>query len=461
VFILFIGAPYLLQVFGSNYVAESTTLLRLLSLSALPSIVVTLYLSMARVQRRMRAMVVVQGTLCLLVVTLGFWLLNRYGIEGLGWAWLISQTLVALLLLLTQLRAAWLTNLPLGSLWRLLAMPRRWWDSLNNRSRLADAAQLVQAVLPTVAAASDSWQVQNLIGSLNEMTVANLGLIDRPPAAILKLAHSDRAAANLRTQIEVLTCLRSDSRLAGLSTLMPRVLASGEIAGQFYLIEQTLPGLDGRSVLSDPAARTRLQLAAANAIARLHHATTSTTIVTPEMLKRWIDQPLQAIRRVAVAHDHGGEGVRAVDRLAAELQSSLTGRTVSVSWIHGDYMPGNVLVTADGSQLTGIIDWDLAAPEELPQLDLIHFLLSVRMLSAKREMGDVVRELLTLDKWTTPELDILIEAQAALSGEVIETRVLILLSWLRHIARNLTKSDRYSRNWLWLTKNIEGVLHHI
>jgi hypothetical protein len=48
-----------------------------------------------------------------------------------------------------------------------------------------------------------------------------------------------------------------------------------------------------------------------------------------------------------------------------------------------------------------------------------------------------------------------------LPGEVIETRVVILLSWLRHIARNLTKSDRYSRNWLWLTKNVEGVLHHI
>ncbi|HSD82331.1 MAG TPA: phosphotransferase, partial [Anaerolineae bacterium] len=429
VLILLVGAPYILKLFGDNYAAESTTLLRLLSLSALPSIVVTLYLSMARVQRRMRSMVAVQGALCLLVIGLGLGLLARLGIEGLGWAWLISQTLMAVLLLLTQLRAAWLTNLPLGSLWRLLAMPRRLRQHLNNRSRLAEVRRLAPAVLPTVAAAS--WQVQDLIGSLNEMTVANLGPIDRPPAAILKLAHSDRAAANLRTQLEVLTRLRADSRLAGLTPLMPSILASGEIADQFYLIEQSLPGRDGRSLLSDPAARTRLQLAAANTIAQLHQATTSTTRVTPEMLKRWIDQPLQALRLVASAHDHGGAVARAVDRLAAELQSSLAGRTVSVSWIHGDYMPGNVLVTADGAQLTGIIDWDLAAPEELPQLDLIHFLLSVRMLAAKHEMGDVVRELLTLEKWTTSELDILIEAQAALPGEVIETRVLILLSWLR------------------------------
>jgi O-antigen/teichoic acid export membrane protein/thiamine kinase-like enzyme len=466
VLLLFVGAPYILQLFGPNYAAESTTLLRLLSLSALPGMVVTLYLSMARVQRRMTAMVVVQGILCLLVMALGFWGLNRYGINGLGWAWLISQTLVAALLLLTQLRAAWLANLPLGSLWRVLAMPRRVWQHLHNRSRLAAAEQVAQAVLPGIVTSTDSasaatWHVQNLIGSLNEMIVANLGPIDQLPTAILKLAQSDRATTNLRTQIDVLTRLRADSRLTGLATLMPCVWASGEIAGQFYVIEQSLPGLDGRSMLSDAAARARLQLAAANAIARLHRATLSTTLVTPEMLTRWVDQPLQAIRQVAAAHDHGGEGARAVDRLAAELHGSLAGRTVSVSWIHGDYMPGNILATADGAQLTGIIDWDLAAPDELPQLDLIHFLLSTRMLAAKRELGDVVRELLTLDKWTTSELDILIAAQVALPGEVVETRVLILLSWLRHIARNLTKSDRYSRNWLWLTKNVEGVLLHI
>ena len=98
--VLVIGAPYILQLFGGNYAAESTTLLRLLCLSALPSIVVTLYLSIARVQRRMTALLVVQGMVCLLVITLGFWLLNWYGIVGLGWAWLISQTIMAVLLLL-------------------------------------------------------------------------------------------------------------------------------------------------------------------------------------------------------------------------------------------------------------------------------------------------------------------------------------------------------------------------
>lgn len=462
---LIIGAPLILQLFGSNYAADSTTLLRLLSLSALPQMVIALYLSMARVQRRMLAIVIVQMALCALVIGLSVWLLDRYGLDGLGWAWLIGQTLVAVVLLLTQLRAAWLVNLPLGQLWRLLALPRRLGQALNNRRRRAEAAAVLQAVGPTIAVKSDSttpllWNVQELIGSLNDMTVANLGPLGRP-TAILKLAHSGRAAANLQTQIKVLTRLRADTRLDGLTALMPEIMASGETAAQFYLIEQRLPGIDGRRLLGEADLRTNLRAAAAGTIAQLHRATASTALVNDELLNRWIDQPLQAMWPAATSHDRAGEGARAIERLAAELKGSLRGRRVSTSWIHGDYMPGNILVTADGARLTGIVDWDLAASGELPQLDLMHFLLSTRMLVENRELGDVVRDLLTKDKWTTQELDILIEAQAALPGEVVETRTLILLSWLRHIARNLVKSDRYAHNWLWLTKNVEGVLHHI
>ena len=458
------GAPLILQLFGSNYAADSTTLLRLLSLSALPHMVIALYLSMARVQHRMLAIVIVQTALCALVIGLSVWLLDRYGLDGLGWAWLISQTLVAMVLLLTQLRVAWLVNLPLGKVWRLLTLPRRLGQALNNRRRRAAAVDVLQTVKPTIAVKSDittplSWNVQELIGSLNDMTVANLGPLGRP-TAILKLAHSGRAAANLQTQIKVLTRLRADTRLDGLTALMPEIVASGETADQFYLIEQRLPGIDGRRLLGEADLRTSLRAAAAGTIAQLHRATASTALVNDELLNRWIDQPLQAIWPAATSRDRAGEGARAIERLAVELKGSLRGRRVSTSWIHGDYMPGNILATADGARLTGIVDWDLAASGELPQLDLMHFLLSTRMLVENRELGDVVRDLLTKDKWTTQELDILIEAQAALPGEVVETRTLILLSWLRHIARNLAKSDRYARNWLWLTKNVEGVLHH-
>ncbi len=99
-----IGAPYLLRLFGEDYASEGASLLRLLSLAALPNLVTSVYTSMARVQRRLRAVVLVQGIHCVLVLGLGAWLLAIYGIVGLGLAWLFSQSLIAAVLLITRFR---------------------------------------------------------------------------------------------------------------------------------------------------------------------------------------------------------------------------------------------------------------------------------------------------------------------------------------------------------------------
>jgi O-antigen/teichoic acid export membrane protein len=103
-----LGAPYILRLFGDNYAAEGTTLLRLLCLSALPNIITSLYTSIARVQQRMTAIVVVQVSLCSLILLITFLLLGRYGITGIGIAWLAGQTIVAVILLFTEFRHLWL-----------------------------------------------------------------------------------------------------------------------------------------------------------------------------------------------------------------------------------------------------------------------------------------------------------------------------------------------------------------
>ena len=104
VLIVSIGAPYLLRIFGPDYAAEGATLLRLLALSAIPYSINALYLSFARVQRKIAGIVLVQGALCGLALGLSYVLLLSYGITGIGVAWLASQTLVAVVLMLTQLR---------------------------------------------------------------------------------------------------------------------------------------------------------------------------------------------------------------------------------------------------------------------------------------------------------------------------------------------------------------------
>lgn len=103
--ILWLGAPYFLYLFGTDYAAEGTTLLRLLALSALPNILVMLYLSVARVQDNTSGVIVIQGALCCTLLGLSYHLLPTMGITGVGWASLIGQSITASLTLGPTMRS--------------------------------------------------------------------------------------------------------------------------------------------------------------------------------------------------------------------------------------------------------------------------------------------------------------------------------------------------------------------
>lgn len=109
--ILVLGAPYILQIFGDNYASEGVQLLRLLALSAIPHLINSLYVSIARVTRDMTGIVISLASFCALALTLSYVLLPIYGITGVGVGWLVAQILVAAFLLLTRFRPLWSSNL--------------------------------------------------------------------------------------------------------------------------------------------------------------------------------------------------------------------------------------------------------------------------------------------------------------------------------------------------------------
>ncbi|MHB1005747.1 MAG: lipopolysaccharide biosynthesis protein [Chloroflexota bacterium] len=104
VVMLVLAAPYVLSLLGGSYAAEGTTLVRLLALSAIPNIVNTLFISIARAQRHMFAIVAILAAQCISVLLLSYTLLNIMGITGVGLAWLISQSAVAVALLILRRR---------------------------------------------------------------------------------------------------------------------------------------------------------------------------------------------------------------------------------------------------------------------------------------------------------------------------------------------------------------------
>ncbi|HSD84405.1 MAG TPA: hypothetical protein VLG46_11120, partial [Anaerolineae bacterium] len=299
--VILVGAPLILQVFGSNYSSEGASLLRLLCLAALPNTVVMIYTSSARVQHRMRAIVLVFAALCGLVLGLGFALMRTSGVEGLGWAWLIGESVIAAFLLVTELRTIWLLRLMDAlKLTQVLRLPRKIMRRWSDRRYLLSAEQIFPAIAPSIASLGVStWVVQGLVQTVNEAAVVNLGPIGQPPIAVLKLPNSECAVTSLRTQKEVLTQLFAHPHLKEFTALLPAILADGEIAGRSYTIERCLPGSDARVLmLNDSHARLRVAYVAADTITQLHQGTALTVRADESVLHRWIDEPLAPARRV-------------------------------------------------------------------------------------------------------------------------------------------------------------------
>ena len=93
--VLAVAVPYILGIYGKAYAAEGTNLMRLLLISVIPAIINTWYIGYARAQNRVLWMVLNQALLCGLVLSLSYLLLPRFGVTGVGVAWLISQSIVA------------------------------------------------------------------------------------------------------------------------------------------------------------------------------------------------------------------------------------------------------------------------------------------------------------------------------------------------------------------------------
>jgi O-antigen/teichoic acid export membrane protein len=104
VMLLCLAAPLLLTVFGEPYADSGVPLLRLLALAVLPKLVFTTFVAVSRVQKQVGRIVAVQALTSTLVLSLSLMAMGRLGILGVGLAYLISQTVVASVVLPSLVR---------------------------------------------------------------------------------------------------------------------------------------------------------------------------------------------------------------------------------------------------------------------------------------------------------------------------------------------------------------------
>jgi O-antigen/teichoic acid export membrane protein/thymidylate kinase len=336
-----------------------------------------------------------------------------------------------------------------GVAWRRVAHWRRM-------TRAKPTIDLVLADLKTRSFVEDSWVPGRISVTETGVGLVRLGPLEEPGRLIVKLPLSAGAEDALETHVRVVRQLTADSRLRSWSDLLPIIRGEGQAGELRYVVEDLLPGRPA-SALVRGAARASALTAAAEAIAEMHDRTREQLLADDDVLDSWIWRPVRAVCAALPASLRSNMRVDAFHEIASCAVRAIGGREVRVGWIHGDYWPGNVLVSADGARATGIVDWDLAGPRQPPLHDAMDLILFARRIEQGRDLGILACSMLEDAGLDPVEEQVIRTVGLGWPADEAGIRIAVVLAWLRHVGSVAGVSGHGQNPW-WVRRNLDPVL---
>jgi len=327
-------------------------------------------------------------------------------------------------------------------------IPRPTFGPLAGRRSRALARRAAPAALARLAGGAGGWRLGEPFAGRGDTCVFAVR-DDAGSPALLKATATRQGRRQLDHQVEVLAALHRDERLGPWARLVPRTLDVGDVDGVHFVLEARLPGADARGAAADRVRAVPMALAAIDELAA---RTATLAPLDAATLDRWVRAPAGRVREVV-----RGAHRAAVDGLEAELSAALSGREAARAWAHGDYNRANVLLGPDEdgrASVSGIVDWTEGERDGLVGADAVTLLLFESVL-AGREFGRVVLGRLSDPG---PVAEVVAPLQRRVGGPVLPPRVMLLLTWLRHVGGNLADSTRYAANPVWMHRNVRAVL---
>ncbi len=449
--VLVIAAPLVLRLFGQEYSTEGASLLRLLAIASLPTVVTTIYTALLRAERRMKRLVVLMSVLAVVVLGLSWFLLGTMGITGVGVAWLVGQSVVAAVLLVTGLRSLLLANLSPRFIESLGALRDRAMQLRGHRSDRAYARAVLDSLADTLG--HPSWVPLRSLSSLTDVRAVTVGDPGGRPGAIIKTGRSGKGETSIQRSTTALERASENGRLDPLRSTIPPVLGHGYLDGRVFVMERHLGGLPATRLLAKPGVLETTIGEAADWAATLTRRTVDPGVSPVDWLNRRTAIILDQLRAGGAA-DATIDAARAMaDRLGQQLTP------VPSAMIHGDFWLGNLLVDEADGHLVGVIDWDASDVAGPVDFDLVSLLVTTRVALEGRETGQVVLELIEADeRWDERERQLL-EAAHDLQWAAGVTAIIAL--WWHSAALNLEVSERYRPGSPWYVRNFEAVLHRL
>lgn len=439
-------APLVLRIYGPAYSHHATRLLQLLALSAIPNAVTATYLSITRVQRRMKAVITTTAALSVGVFVISISLAPVIGVAAVGLGWLVAQTAVATVLLLGELRTVWLPYVHIDR-YRAIATLR----SSRSRSQLDPKADGV-AALQAAGLATTDWDVVDVAEDPDGVRVVGIRNRSRGNESVLKVATTARAVTALRHDAEGLRHVW-DVAPTDLRSVLPQPLDGGSGPAKWSLTTRC-PG-DARTTGDSDDVRSRVVTDLVHRITELHRVTASSVCIGTE-LPELLDLPLAATDSLPTSRMRVRADESSLARLQAELRAELAGTTVTAARVHGNLWLGNVVCSATGA-VTGILNWERSRID-LPAVEMLHLICTTRALVEHRELGAVVRDVLAAGGVRDGEAELIRAAPGA--GE-LSMRTAVLLMWLRHVHAYTRHRDGPRPSHVWVSHNVHQVLESV
>jgi aminoglycoside phosphotransferase (APT) family kinase protein len=330
----------------------------------------------------------------------------------------------------------------------------------SDRRRLAEAVALVPEMLRQAAhqVPIRDRRARIVRAELTSTAVAVIILSEGgSPCAVVKVPMTPQAAEGIRRESRTLEALHGDDRLGDFRRLIPRPYLSGTALGRHFRVDPALPGEAAIGPLLAEAELGRPLEAAGETIHVLHQRSAD-SVQGSAVVNDWVGA------RAAAADTHGAltrDAGRRVASLLDGLRSAVASNTFKAGWVHGDYWTGNLLF--DGPHPAGIIDWDAAAPTDLPAIDLLHLVLYGRRLAGAGELGEIVARQLLHDEWSALERRLLVRYAGWGGDGPLPPRQALLLYWLRHVAHHERQETGPNsiRHRRWVRRNIRPVLRTV
>lgn len=245
---------------------------------------------------------------------------------------------------------------------------------------------------------------------------------------IVKIPLSDAALARFQLVHDTLRLLRESSS-AVVQSLVPSPASSEQLKGIPYFVKSMLPGYPAVRFLRKGKLDDSSKSHAVSFLLQLRVNAPDSSPSKSEwgnLVGSDFDCGLAIVERQLGIPSH---------QIRSALNEKLSARNWPVVIGHGDFWAGNMLMSKDGRDLLGVIDWDRAVPRGMPFLDLIHFLMYPKVEFEHRKLHDLVGETIARGKFEDSDQSFIESYSRQMGVAVTEdiVRAFVVLYWLTNI----------------------------